>query len=542
MTSLVHGEVSHEETTALRVSVRPSNQKVFDENVSSVVSDSVASGIASKDASLWGPSAESEAAIRLNWVDLPQSSRALLAPLETLAAELRDEGITRVLLCGMGGSSLGPEVVCKAFGVPLTVVDATDPSQVAAAFANDLDATVVVVSSKSGGTVETDSQRRVAEAAFTAAGIDPRERIVVVTDPGSPLEETSRSAGYRAVFLADPQVGGRYSVLSAFGLVPVALAGVPVRDLLDQAEAVMSALHEDSPRNPAIILGSALVDSARNKVVIQNSDPSLPAFGDWIEQLVAESTGKDGTGILPVITHTEAPEKNASDVVNVMMTPVDTPHGEEHISLQGTLGAQIMLWEHATAIAGRLLEINPFDQPDVESAKSAARQLLEGTPERRPYAFIDSGIEVRGTGDLLAGISTVEEAYAALLGSVGPRSYLALQVYLNREEHAALERSRDLLARRLQRPVTFGWGPRFLHSTGQYHKGGPREGVFLQITGSFDEDLPIPGRDFGFTTLIHAQADGDASVLEGHGMPVVSVHLTSRSQVDTLARLLGVSL
>lgn len=361
--------------------------------VNALVGDKVASRIAAGDATLWGPEAESEASIRLGWTQLHETSRPLLAEIEALAAQLRDEGLDRIVLAGMGGSSLAPEVITRTAGVELTVLDTTDPGAVRRALADRLDRTVIVVSSKSGSTVETDSQRRVFEAAFTAAGIDAASRIVVVTDPGSGLAELAEKSGYRKVFLADPSVGGRYSALTAFGLVPSGLAGADIAALLDEAGAAAAVLETDSPDNPALLLGAALAGGRRgdneagavhDKVAIADAGSGIAGFADWAEQLIAESTGKQGTGVLPIAAAAGDPEITdpTTDVLPALVGGQQVAHGEPSVTVTGPLGAQFLLWEYATAVAGRLLGINPFDQPDVESAKVAARGLLDATPNR----------------------------------------------------------------------------------------------------------------------------------------------------------------
>ena len=499
-----------------------------------LLADDVPARLAAHDAELWGPAAAKEAAIRLGWLDAVEVSRGLLPEIFALRDSLRAEGVDHVVLCGMGGSSLAPEVICRTADVPLTVLDSTHPDQVRAALDGDLARTVVVVSSKSGGTLETDSQRRAFVEAFTAAGIDAKARIVVVTDPGSPFTELAAKEGYRAVFLADPHVGGRYSALTAFGLVPSALAGADVEALLDDAAALSPGLAADSQ---ALTLGAALGGSGRDKVVLDAGGSDLAGFGDWAEQLIAESTGKSGTGLLPVVVEPGAPELDspAADL-HVFRIGGDAP--ADGTAVQGALGAQFLAWEWATAVAGRLLGIDPFDQPDVESAKKAARGLLDTTPGPDPVAFVDGGIEVRATAGLLAGQTTVEGAIAALLATLEPTGYLAVMAYVDRLRDAPLAGVRASLARRVQRPVTFGWGPRFLHSTGQFHKGGTPVGAFLQITGAVTHDLVIPDRPFSFGELIAAQAAGDAKVLSDKGRPVLRLHCADLSALDRLRTLL----
>lgn len=506
--------------------------------VPGLVAENTASRIAAKDATLWGPEAESEAAKRLGWVDLAETSRPLVSSILELRDELRAEDINRIVLAGMGGSSLAPEVITATSDVELIVLDSTDPEMVGNALTDRLATTVLVVSSKSGSTVETDSQRRVFSQAFEDAGIDPASRIVVVTDPGSPMDEASRKAGYRAVFNADPNVGGRYSALTAFGLVPSGLAGADIAKLLDEAEEAAEFLADDDEDNLALALGAALGGTAplRNKIVFVDEGSGIVGFADWAEQLIAESTGKDGTGLLPVVVEPGAEEtvEQADDVLLVHLVaddeePVVATTGH-HVYVSGSLGSQLLLWEYAVVVAGKLLGINPFDQPDVEAAKIAARGLLDATPEPDQAQLVDGDIELRATEGLLEGVAGVTDAVANLLGALPADGYVSIQAYLDRVGHAELSTLREDLAVASDRPTTFGWGPRFLHSTGQFHKGGPRIGVYLQITADSDTDISIPDRPFTFGQLISAQATGDAQVLADLGRPVLRLHLTSRDE------------
>lgn len=511
-------------------------------HVPALAEERFASRLFEQDATLWGPDAESEAAVRLSWVGLPRSSRPLVGEVAALREHFRSEGVDRVVLCGMGGSSLAPEVICATAGVDLVVLDSSEPDMVRSALV-DLDRTVVVVSSKSGSTVETDSQRRAFQAAFEEAGIDPTARIVVVTDPGSPLERESREGGYRVVN-ADPNVGGRYSALTAFGLVPSGLAGADIEALLDDAESVADVLAADDEANPALRLGVAMAGTTplRDKLVLLDDGSGIVGLPDWAEQLIAESTGKQGTGILPVVVESEDAPEVASPgpdmtVVRLKGEGDDDEAGasdelvhpdRSEIEVTGPLGAQLLLWEVATAVAGRLLGINPFDQPDVESAKKAARGLLEKAgAERDAPAFTDGAVEVRTLGgDWLGNAATVDDAVATLLSHLGTDGYVAVMAYLDRLADASLAGVRRSLAERTGRPTTFGWGPRFLHSTGQFHKGGPATGVYVQVTTEPGKDLEVPGRDFTFAQFIAAQAAGDAQVLAEHGRPVLRLHLT----------------
>ncbi len=526
------------------------DEHAFSSAVDRLVADSVASGIADRNATLWGEEAEPEAAKRLAWVGLAQESRPLVDEIIGLRDVLADRGLDHVVLCGMGGSSLAPEVICATHGVELTVLDSSDPDYVRRAVSDRLERTIVVVSSKSGGTVETDSQKRAFEQAFRDADLEPAAHIVVVTDPGSPLDEASAKAGYR-VFHADPDVGGRYSALTAFGLVPSGLAGADIARLLDEASAIQPSLEADDAHNPALRLGALLGVANRagvDKLVLADNGSGIPGFGDWAEQLVAESTGKNDQGILPVVVPAlDAPNFSPSTPDEVLVTiglgvHADAPPASGWgAAVDAPLGAQLLLWEYATVVAGRLIGINPFDQPDVESAKQAARAMLDGGGADPEPGFTDGPVQVFATDGLLSGASTVTDAVAALLDQLDPdRGYLAVTAYLDRQRQAHLAHVRDHLATRTGRPTTFGWGPRFLHSTGQYHKGGPPTGVYLQITAEPLEDLEIPGRPFTFGTFIRAQAIGDATVLADHGRPVLRLHLTDqKAGLQELRKVLG---
>ncbi|HVV13347.1 glucose-6-phosphate isomerase [Amycolatopsis sp.] len=502
--------------------------------IDKLVADQAASKLAAQDPTLWGPDAEPEASIRLSWTTLHKSSRPLIGEIEALREELQSEGVDRVVLAGMGGSSLAPEVITASEGAPLTVLDTTDPGQVADALAGDLQRTVIVVSSKSGGTVETDSHRRIFAKAFAEAGIDAAARIVVVTDPGSPLAKLAEDEGYRKVFLADPHVGGRYSALTAFGLVPAGLAGADVARLLDQAAAAAQVLGADDVQNPALRLAaawSAAHADGAEKVVLADTGSGIKGFPDWAEQLIAESTGKQGTGLLPVAV--EGPEAPGfgdagQDATAVAIGPVVET---AKIATAGPLGAQFLLWEFATALAGKLLGINPFDQPDVEAAKKAARELLDNPAALEggeTPSTVDGAVQVFAPAGV-SGDGTLTDVLKEFLATAPEHGYLAVQAYLDRLDDASAALLRPELARRSGLQTTFGWGPRFLHSTGQYHKGGHQNGVFLQITGTPEQDLEVPDRPYTLGKLQHAQALGDGKVLTGHGRPVLRLHLTDRA-------------
>jgi glucose-6-phosphate isomerase len=502
--------------------------------IEQLVADKVASRLYAQDATLWGAGAEPEASIRLAWTGLHETSVPVVREIEALRDELRAEGLDRVVLAGMGGSSLAPEVIANTAGVPLVVLDTTDPGQVADALEGDLSRTVLVVSSKSGSTVETDSHRRIFEKAFADAGIDAATRMIVVTDPDSPLEAAATEAGYRKVFRADPHVGGRYSALTAFGLVPSGLAGADLRTLLDDAHDTAPDLATDTPENAALLLAAALGAAhtgGAEKLVLADTGSGIKGFGEWAEQLIAESTGKNGTGLLPVaVEGPDAPgfTDPATDATPVAIGPA--PEGVL-LSTEGTLGGLFQLWETAIAIVGRLLAINPFDQPDVEAAKKASRSLLDG-PGIDPGkpAFVDGPIEVFDPAGLVPeGTNTVAGALTAFLSASPDLGYLAVQAFLDRDADASAVVLRPELTRRTGKQTTFGWGPRYLHSTGQYHKGGHQNGAFLQLTGAVTDDLQVPGRPYTLGTLQLAQALGDGQVLLERGRPVLRLNFTDRA-------------
>ncbi len=499
-----------------------------------LVARDVPARLAAKDPTLWGPDAEAEAKIRLGWVDTHRRSRELLPQLAELVEELAD--LDHVVLAGMGGSSLAPEVIARTLGRPLTVLDTTDPAQVRAALADRLERTVVVLSSKSGGTVETDSHRRAYWQAFLDAGMSEAEaarHFVVVTDPGSPLEATAAEMGVVTI-LANPEVGGRYSALTAFGLVPSALAGAAVTDLLDDADALAESLGRNHD-NPGLALGVALGAAAttgRPTVALTTDGTGVDGLGDWAEQLLAESTGKGGVGILPVVLESpDAPGATGPDVLTVSygaaLSPGRAPGaGVADVAVNGPLGAHFLAWEYATAVAGVVLGVDPFDQPNVAESKENTARILAAGPSAEAPSFTEGAVEVyapAGAPGDLAGV------LGWLLDGLGDDGYLAVTAYLDRLGDAAVGGLRPLLARATGRPVTFGWGPRYLHSTGQYHKGGPRVGSYLQITGAVTDDLPVPGRPYTFGELQAAQAAGDRQALAGRGRPVLRLHLTERA-------------
>lgn len=509
--------------------------------VPELVREKVASRVFAKDHTIWGKDAEAESSIRLGWVDAASESLKLIPELRALRAEQQSQGLSRIVLCGMGGSSLAPEVIAATFGVELVVLDSTYPSQVKTAVSNDIERTIVVVSSKSGSTVETDSQKRAFEQAFDQAGIDKTQRIIIVTDPGSPMQKQAKSDGYR-IFLANPNVGGRFSALTAFGVVPSVLAGVDVEPILEDAVAAAELLRRDEIGNPALAVGAAMARSKsslgfKDKLGIVSVSVQISGLGKWMEQLIAESTGKIGRGVLPIVLEGDSAElQNIPDDLLTIGLVDDVSIGVFDVNVSGGLGAQLLLWEVATAVAAKLLDVNPFDQPDVESAKVASRAFLEKKSPLQNALFTEAGVEISARNLVLDSKSSLDEALASLLAAADNSSYFAIHAYLDRGRDGDFETLRDLFARVSSRPTTFGWGPRFLHSTGQYHKGGPAQGVFLQLIGSGDAEVFVPGRDFGFAELMNSQAAGDADVLSANGRPVLSLRFADNSRTLGLIR------
>jgi glucose-6-phosphate isomerase len=468
--------------------------------------------LAKKDPTIWGLDAVAEATIRLNWVDLPEQSRDLLPTVDALAAKHRDKKY--VVLAGMGGSSLGPEVIAQTYQKQLFILDSTDPHYLQNALSAQLEETLVIVSSKSGSTIETASARAFFAHEFERAGLALSNHMIIVTDPGSPLDKESRAQGL-SVINADPHVGGRFSVLSAFGLVPSALIGVDISILLDSASDAKSAFLN----SPQAMLDCAYVlATAGQYLTFTDENCGMPGLSDWIEQLVAESTGKNQVGRLPVVVE-DSHEGSEGNPLRISFT------GNADCVVSGDLGAQFITWEWLTALVGAALEIDPFNQPNVTEAKEQTSVLLTEWSGNLPTfeaETTDRSIAIFGQGNSV--LASLQE----FISSIPEGGYIAIMAYLDRTNDVAVAELRKILAHKSGRPVTFGWGPRFLHSTGQFHKGGQRNGAFLQITGACDIDFEIPGKNFGFETLLMAQALGDGRALESRSYPLLRLHLNSR--------------
>lgn len=464
-----------------------------------------------RDFTVW-KSDPTEITDRLGWLDLPISMRDAVETLQSFAGETGD--FERIVLLGMGGSSLAPEVMSLTFGGrPLVALDSTHPEQIAAVEeSGDLRKTLFVVSSKSGGTVETLSQ-----FAYFYDRVKDGSQFVAITDPGSHLESLAKERGFRRTFLNPPTIGGRYSALSYFGLVPAALIGADVGGLLDAAERMADACTNVSAGdNPGLVLGATIGAGAlagRDKLTLFTTD-EISSFGTWLEQLIAESTGKEDTGIVPVEGEpaadvgTYGPDRLFATIgASTGLKPsVELPFETEL-----DLGAEFFRWEFATAVAGHVLGIQPFDQPNVQEAKDATNRLLaqDALPQ------LDSGDLDR------------------LLASVAPGDYIGLQAYLPRTaaNESRLRAVRLKLRDRFRVATTVGFGPRFLHSTGQLHKGGPNTGVFIQIVDEPSLDLEIPGKEYTFRRLLDAQSAGDLEALRSHGRRVARVRMEELEEV-----------
>jgi len=439
-----------------------------------------------RDPTIWTGADEAK---WLGWLDEPRRMRERVGELASFADSVMDNGVDAVVLLGMGGSSLAPEVIRRTFRVSaFHVLDTTHPRAIRALEESiDVERTLFVSASKSGSTLETRSHTDYFWEKTGKRG----DAFVAITDPGSELQRLAEERGFRQVFAGEPTIGGRYSALSPFGVVPAALMGVDVDRLLANAERMVDICRKDSG-NPGYELGRQFGEgwtNGRDKICIADTEGG---FGLWAEQLIAESTGKHGKGLVPA--------------------PGESPEGADRqaavpqVADAYALGGEFFRWEFAVAVAGTYLEINPFDQPDVQAAKDKTNEVLatDKEPEVEPEGSVDE-----------------------LLAQAQPGDYVCVQAFV--EPGADNDRRIDDLVRKLRRRsglvVTHGYGPRYLHSTGQLHKGGPNTGLFLQVVDDPGEELAIPGRPFGFRRLIRAQAAGDYSSLQSRGRRVARIHI-----------------
>ncbi|MEX0625745.1 MAG: hypothetical protein WD402_04290 [Chloroflexota bacterium] len=520
----------------------------------------VAERLWAQDGSLWAAAGKppAEVAAWLGWLDLPVAMQPRIGELERLSREVRADGYTRAAVLGMGGSSLAPELFSRLFGdslggstaggLELRILDSTHPDAVRG-FREWAESarTIFCVSSKSGSTTEPNAFH----AAMSAHA--PALDFIAITDPDTALADLARSQGFRAIVEGPTDVGGRYSALSVFGLLPAALHGVDLGGLLQRAAAMADECRRPAVENPGLQLGAAIGEAAlagRDKLTLLTS-PRLASLGDWIEQLVAESTGKADRGIIPVVGEPPADAQAYGEDRQFVVIALAGDSILEAEALAGELervghpvvrleladrldiGAEFVRWEVATAAAGMLLGIDPFDQPNVQEAKDATRALLDAyrangaLPQPAPLVA-EAGIAAYGDATVLRDDPvTVEGALRALVDTARPSDYFALLAYLPGDLATIelLQRIRTLVRDRLGLATSLGIGPRFLHSTGQLHKGGPPSGIFVQLTAEPRRDLPIPGWPESFGTLIAAQAAGDLAALERRGRRVVRLHL-----------------
>jgi glucose-6-phosphate isomerase len=535
-----------------------------------------------KDPGLWTRDGEEN---WLGWTDIVERQQKEIADLAELSADVETVGFKTALLLGMGGSSLCPEVLSKTFGQQvgypaLHIVDSTDPAQVKAARDQiDLKETLVLVASKSGSTLEPNilKQYFFEEMKYAVGGDQAGSHFVAITDPGSKMEQVAKADGFRYTFYGDPQIGGRYSALSNFGMVAATVAGLRIGKVLEEAGKAVASAKLAPRNNPAVELGLILgiaANAGRDKITIFTS-PEIYDLGAWLEQLIAESTGKLGKGLTPVDREAiGAPEVYGDDRIFAYVRLAGTADSSQddqvaaleaaghpviHIEISDLyeIFGQFFSWEVATAVAGSVMGINPFNQPDVESAKIETRALTSAyeqtgkLPERKPV-LVDAGIELYAT-----------EAYAATLKAAAPQASLAgyLRAHLNQihngdyfaalaflpmfpEYEAVIQGFRHKVRDAKKVATCLGFGPRFLHSTGQDYKGGPNSGVFLQITGENAVDVKIPEQKYSFGVVIEAQAAGDLAVLEARGRRALRVHLGSDIALGlkTLATLIDQAL
>ena len=500
----------------------------------------------SHDHTVWKPD-PTEIADRLGWLSVTNQMCGELGSIAEFGSEVRRAGFQHVVLLGMGGSSLGPEVLRHTFGSAqgypeLIVLDSTLPGWVkAVARRVDPQRTLFLVSSKSGTTTEPNSLSAYFRSLLDQTGPASCSNFAAITDAGTPLEQLAREQGFRRVFLNPPDIGGRYSVLSYFGLVPAALIGMELPELIYRADAMRAKCSAKTPleENPGAWLGLVMANMAlqgRDKLTLITS-PSLAGFGLWVEQLLAESTGKEGRGIVPVAgeplvnarlygpdrlfiyLRLEGDDDSESDVAVESIRLARHPLVRMDLKDKYDLGGEFYRWEFATALAGALLGINPFDQPDVQGAKDMTDSMLtQYLAAGRWLPTQDSGPE----------FGREAASLADLLAKSGSGDYLAVMAYL--QQTPQVDRALDSLRRRVLDwygiATTLGYGPRFLHSTGQLHKGGPDSGLFLQLTQDHKVDVPIPGQPYTFGVLADAQSRGDYQALIKAGRRTAKLHLS----------------
>lgn len=528
-----------------------------------------------RDATLWKTDDESQRLIRnsLGWLTVADEMIGVAGELMEYAESIRQRGFRHVMVCGMGGSSLCPEVLRQTFPLraefpELLVLDSTDPD-VIGELAQRIDPLhcLFVISSKSGSTIEPIVFYKYWYHELSKQTANPGENFIAITDPGSPMIEQASQLGFQEVFLNQPDIGGRYSALSYFGLVPAALAGIDIKELLNHAKEMSQLCSALMPArsNPGLQLGAALGECAqagRDKLTLI-IDPRIASLGLWIEQLIAESTGKDGKGIIPVagepigtpsaygddrlfVSISVGPPDSATKSALEAFSAADHPVIYRQLKKVNELGAEFFVWEFATACAGWRLGINPFDQPNVQEAKLVTVELLNAykTEKQLPKQeelVADDLLSIH-TAHTSAATSSVDAAIRAHLNTINPGDYLALLGFFEAtpEIDHLLQQMRVLIRDHTHCATTVGYGPRFLHSTGQLHKGGPDSAVIFQITAGDKIDFPVPGEDYSFSILKQAQAFGDFRALASRDRRVLGIDL-SDNVVAGLNRLLDLT-
>lgn len=523
-------------------------QKIYEDKFQKLVDEKIIERIWKKDYTVWSSNPD-EISNRLGWLDSPENSFKSLNEINEFVESVKAEGFTQALLMGMGGSSLAPEVFRLTFGVKegyldLDVLDSTDPGAVLDKERKlDFTKTLFIVSTKSGGTVETMSfLKYFYNKALDKLGKEKvHKHFIAITDPGSGLEDIAKSLNFRKIFLNDPNIGGRYSALSLFGVVPAALVGVDIQKLLNNAKTYSEESRLNNDKNSAAVLGiimGALGEKGKDKVTFIMS-PQIKYFGAWVEQLIAESTGKNGKGILPVdLEEVTSPEFYSNDRIFIYMKySGDSTYDYKIESIKKAghpvievmlndfydLGGEFLKWEIATAVSGWVLNIQPFDQPNVESAKIVARRMMKAFTDegKLPELFAsleESGIKVYGDIE----VTNLRDVMLDFLNKFEKdKSYVSIQAYIkpNDETTEALHNFRTSIQKKYKLATTVGYGPRFLHSTGQLHKGDAGNGLFIQFTANMPEDIDIPENPgkrnsfFSFGVLKDAQALGDRQAL-----------------------------
>ena len=526
----------------------------FTRNLDRLNSLSFADALWSKRLEVWAGdvSVQAKIANRLGWLDALAFITPQLGRLQSFAGSIRDAGFTDVVLLGMGGSSLAPEVLRQVIGVAagyprFRMLDSTDPDAVRAAM-DTVATSLFILASKSGSTIEPNSMAAEAQRRIVAAGhAQWGSRFIAITDENTALHRRALQEQFRDVFVNPTDIGGRYSALSFFGMVPAALMGANLDRLIAGARDMETACRvSNAAQNPGLALGALMAAGAvsgRDKVTLVSPD-ALHSFGLWVEQLVAESTGKQGKGVVPITGEASAvPWSGDRVTVTISLAgqadtarsiPPDSPKVSLEMPDAYAIGAEFLRWEVATATAGLLLGINPFDEPNVQQAKDATRALLEIYQQRKQLPFPESHAAVGGARLTLSSAAEQQlngAAATSFLRLAGSDTYVCLLVYLPPEAppfDTVLDSFRTDAGRSTGCPTMFGYGPRYLHSTGQLHKGGPNNGVFIIVAADAAEDLPIPGEPFSFAVLEMAQAIGDFQSLDRTGRRALMVHLPRR--------------